>query len=460
MENQTEQSKHFITYCVMDTDAGANLFGHAFLFLSKRHDDGSIEVLNTLGYYSQPTSTTQPVVKFLKNILGVKYDLQEVHGQLRHEKMREINHNGLQGLSFSLTQEQFEEQNQKFSLMVNNEQQTIEHLNKLLELRGQPQNGFTRRQLLKEIREDNKTSEDSTQQKTIEEINILNQPLQDFHLQLDFGLLGPDTRKSYTCKDRALQYLLDEKIIDEDFKKQFKDTYRGLAPFPCSYGVKLYPIRLQATGNLQTFTSRSGKTFYNPQFAFEGEAANQLWWVNPPVERDQKDPTPKLKPLVIETLNYIKKIQEDLYKQKDEKFKPILESLDKKIGFFTNPSKIQDLGLKEINQFLNAVNLEIHPEYRDASFLLRVYHDANMRHALKALAVLSLCIGYIVAGPILGITVSALTTLSYIFAALSIYFGAKHTYEFFKTEANLAQMKKDHVVVLPTLYPNVPAASA
>ncbi len=45
--------KHYVTYCVMNTEAGANPFGHASLIFSRQETETSpIEVLNGVGFYS------------------------------------------------------------------------------------------------------------------------------------------------------------------------------------------------------------------------------------------------------------------------------------------------------------------------------------------------------------------------------------------------------------------------
>ena len=82
-------SKHIVTYCVMDTDAEANPFGHACLLLSRQEDElKPVEVVNAAGFYSSRSSTVNPIYRFIKFILGFAIDLQDSSGMLREEEIR------------------------------------------------------------------------------------------------------------------------------------------------------------------------------------------------------------------------------------------------------------------------------------------------------------------------------------------------------------------------------------
>ncbi|MDI1351980.1 MAG: hypothetical protein PSV35_04305, partial [bacterium] len=137
--------KYYLTYCVMDTDAGANPFGHSCLLFSKQNCEQSpIRVIDSYGYYSQPSTTTNPVVVNIKKILGFKVDLQDGHGVLEQEPMRTINGDGLSGISFLVTELQFNNVLHDAKESIRIEKETINELNLELTHLGLEPNGYNR----------------------------------------------------------------------------------------------------------------------------------------------------------------------------------------------------------------------------------------------------------------------------------------------------------------------------
>ncbi len=102
--------KFFVTYTLSNLEAGSNPFGHAFIIMSEQATQAStVQVKHSFGFYgTSPSSTTNPIIKFLKRILGFGIDLQDSHGYLKDEPLRELDGPGLSGISFLVSKEQYD----------------------------------------------------------------------------------------------------------------------------------------------------------------------------------------------------------------------------------------------------------------------------------------------------------------------------------------------------------------
>lgn len=138
--------KYIVTYTVMTEEAGANPFWHASVLMSEQTDENApIEVKHAFGFYSTyPSSTTNPIIKFLKNLLGFKIDLQDSHGHLENEKLRYLDAQGLRGISIEVSEDKYTVLLESFQNARRLEQEAIKEYNGLLTKEGMPVNGHTR----------------------------------------------------------------------------------------------------------------------------------------------------------------------------------------------------------------------------------------------------------------------------------------------------------------------------
>lgn len=250
MQQRTDSSKqYYVTYCVLDGRSGANPFGHSCLIFSHANDE-NIQVEKAYGYYSQPSSTTNPLLKWVKNILGIKYDLQNTHAILREEKMRDLIGDGLKGISFAINAAEYQHFLQEFAQGQEQQRLVLDELDRQLQQQGMLPNGVARYALQKKQGE-----------------TVPARVLKPFHLRLGRG--------ASTCKQLALNALEEHQVIDSAQRTTLE--HHGMKyPFPIFSGQALAPLRFHAQGPLQAETSSSGKKFYNPNFA-----SNQLFWSLP-----------------------------------------------------------------------------------------------------------------------------------------------------------------------------------
>lgn len=246
--------KYFVTYTVMDKEAEANLFGHASLIMSmQRSSTSPIEVVDAIGFYSnvRETSTQDRIVRFLKNLLGFRMDLQDVHGHIEHEKLRFLDGPGIHGVSFQTTEAQFNHLKTAYTEAIVNEEKTSKKRNKQIHkdpiLGGTlPRNGYTRNLI-------------ENAQATQEHRDPL---FNNFHVTAKWSWNikkpGFTTENSYTCKTRALAFLHDAGIIDDKVREKIYGGHFKFA-FPRFSGLPLTPIQFVSTGELQPFVIQDEK---------------------------------------------------------------------------------------------------------------------------------------------------------------------------------------------------------
>ena len=423
--------KFTVSYCVMGTDAGANPLGHAFIMLSEQKSENEpIRVHDAIGFYSQKSTTINPLIKGLKALLGFKIDLQDGHGVLKQEHMRELDGNGLQGTHFNVTSDQFDRLQALYTEKMASEKMAIEELNRYLDDQGMPANGHTRYITEKSWAErDNRPAR-----------------LSPFHIDLRINQNGLDSRTSHACKNYALNLLLESNIIDEPMRHRLLGGPTAYA-FPRFGTPSLTPIRLVSTGDRIKETSpRSGKSHHNRTW----ENHNPLFWVtSPEIPKTELSATTNHDQLIKNTLNRIRKIDILLYKkldelkansdQKSEQYNQ-LEVQRKKVQ-----SLYEDFSISSRNQqpnhlkttllhaekTLNIATIALTPE-RNNSFMLRAYESVLARNALLGL------LGLLVSIAFIGIPISALTI------AASLSFTGHQLYGFFKEETRHANMRADY----------------
>lgn len=416
--------KFYVTYSVMDADAGANPFGHAFLLFSKQENEHSpIEVVDSIGFYSQPSTTTNPIIKEIKSILRLESDLQDGHGELRHEAMRYLNGNGLRGLSFPLTQEQFTSLQANYKGSMEKEQEAINELNAELAARGIPATGYTRH-----IAEQEKAQREQRKPRLL-----------PFHLTMKATMQGFDSSASYTCKNRAVDILLEEGIIDEALQKQLIAS-KAQHAFPRYHFIDLPPIRLISPGEPgEEQRSKKGQVFHNHTWE-----KNQLHWATAILDQAHNRDYDELKSI----LNRITKMEKVLYQIIDkpsdfseEELHQIKIQLKRvqNLTFLFNKaplnqgSKLQE-HLAKAEQVLNVAALTMEPRRINAPFLLRAYSSMAAQSSLVGLLITALSIALLLVAPPVGLVLGALSGVA---TGLSLY-------RFYKEEAEFAKTKKDY----------------
>lgn len=421
--------KYFVTYCVMDMDAGANPFGHACLIFSRQEKDKApVEVIDSLGFYSQPSTTTNPIVNALKAMFGLTIDLQDGHGIIKQEQMRWLDNKGLHGISFEVPEAQFDDLYKRYYTLMRAEEKLVEDLNAELTAQNIEANGFTRFNAEKA-----KAAAEGREPR-----------LKPFHLTVDFLTLhGPDSSASYTCKNHALDLLSEGQIISGELKNQLTSNDASKA-FPAFSDVPLHPITLVSTGIPQTACSKkTGKFFYNHVWG-----NNRLYWASPVNLVDTKPAFigESLKEMLYRIQRIEHKLYETLRHSIDEEpdnlgyhsqLKRQLKQVQNIAFLFHNADENQNTALlnarlKNADAVLDVASLVMNQERLNSSFLLRAWESIALHEALLGLFVMSaatlltapLGIGLFIAGA----TMAAYQTYTF-FAEEMKHFETKQLYE-------------------------------
>lgn len=414
--------KFYVTYCVMDMDAGANPFGHCCLLFSKQEaKDEPIQVVDGIGYYSQPSTTTNPLIKSIKSLLCLNVDLQDGHGVLEQESMRELNGDGLKGISFPLSEEQFNLLQTAYRKRMHIEHNAIEEHNKELASKGKPANGHTRYLAEKE--------------KGSSRLGI-------FHITMTYSLeKGFDSSSSYTCKTDALKFLQDHGVINQHLREQLTDT-GGKHAFPCFSSVTLAPIRLVAVGPFQKCIAKENKVFYNPKWKH-----NELFWVTPIITLDDINDFKEIPYELRRTLNRMTKMKQTLHKALElhprhaQQLTTQLGRIESLAYRFNNVHQNQNkkylqAQLMFANKTLNMTPFAIDPERINASFLLRAYESVAAQNSLIGFGTIIIAVGLLfVTHPVAGITLGTLAAIE----------TGHQLFRFYKEESEYATARKDYL---------------
>lgn len=379
---------YFATYAVMSMEAGSNPFWHAILLTSEQPSATSpIKVTDAVGFYSKsPSTTTNPFLKTLKNILGFSFDLQYGNGQIKQEKMRYLEGLGLYGISFNID-------NAKYNGL---------------------QTAYTNAKM------DNKRK---------------------FHVTMKWTKTGFNTQESYTCKTLALDLLLNTNIIDDvQYKKIIGGQFQYA--FPLYSGIKLPQIQLVSTGEPETHLSkRTMKTHYSRSW----ENNNSLFWaITPPKYGENISPNvleqnlqikmilSRARKLEISLLNKISSVHnkpnnKDWLIDLNTQLKQIRAIFEK---FSLN--NLQPKDLTEAQSTLNVASMTLTPKQVNYSFLIRAYKNTSLRHALLGFMTI-LISSIILIGP-----VGIISTLG-----LTLFTGYQ-LFQYYKTEQANALVRADY----------------
>ncbi|WP_173236450.1 hypothetical protein [Legionella antarctica] len=442
--------KYYVTYCVMDADAGANPFGHSCLIFSQQENDTSIEVVDSVGFYSQPSTTTNPFLKGLKHVLGFNVDLQDGHGILKQEAMRNLDGDGLRGISFAVTPEQFAQTLQDYHQMMKTQEDVISELNLELTLKGIEPNGHTRY-----IAEKAKAAAEGRMPR-----------LKPFHFTMKLTMNGLDSSDSYTCKDNSLEVLTRNHIIPEKIRNQLISN-RATTAFPRFSSLSLPPIRLISTGEPQKTISRStGNVYFNREWG-----TNSLFWgssiqVTEQEALDEKR-TDDTYDLVAEVMHRIRdmeyllrhrieevEVEPELKEEHLSQLNVQLKRVQNLRYLFAYKNENQTYGsfngqLLKADQVLNAAHISMNPDKINYSFLLKAYESILFHDAMMGLLVMAISASaaLFLASP-LGVGLFMVSTG---FTALKLY-------GFYKEEVKFAQACKDYAMQDPNEeFPFVPS---
>jgi hypothetical protein len=422
----------------MDTEAGANPFWHALIIFSTQETDkGPVKVEDSIGFYSQASTTTNFFVKNLKKLLGFAINLQDGHGVLKQELMHTMNVDGLHGISFEVDKSKFETVKKSYADSMRKEQEAIAELDKELTEKGIPPNGDTRysAEIEKAAKEKRKPR------------------LKPFHFTVAPSFNGIDSSNSYTCKNRALELLSEHEVISEPLKEQIMCS-RAKHTFPRFSWLFLPPIRLISTGKpIKYVTKKTKKTYYNHQWEKPGKPGNSLFWVTP-VRTLKGSETTKDIPLepIKHTLKRIKAV-DTLLRRKieassgDKQQTLLLERQLTQVShlneLFSNAHENQipellDKRLKLAEHTLDVAALSLAPERLNYSFIMRLYESASGHDALASTLALLISAAILLLAPPVGVALLIVSTAS---TALQLH-------GFYKEEKNFAKTKNDYKVAL------------
>ncbi|MCL9684882.1 hypothetical protein [Legionella maioricensis] len=434
--------KYYVTYCVMDTEAGANPFGHSCLIFSQQENEASpVEVMDSVGFYSQPSTTTNPFLKGLKQALGFKVDLQDGHGILRQEAMRHLDGNGLHGISFPVTPEQFAKIRDDYQQMMKTEEEVINELNLELSSQGIEPNGHTRY-----VAEKAKAATEGRMPR-----------LKPFHFTMKLTMNGLDSSESYTCKDHSLELLTRNQIIPEEIRNQLISN-RATTAFPRFSAISLPPIRLISTGKPQPTVSEStGTVYYNREWG-----TNSLFWgtsiqatEHEALEENPMDPTHGMLTDVMFRIHSmedllrhrISEIEEELESNQEHVYQLTVQLNQLKIQLkrvhnlsflFSNAHENQipaffNEKLLRTEQVFDMARMAMNMDKLNYSFLLKAYESILFCDVLLGMLAMALSVAALLVTPPLAAGLFAVSAL----------FTARKLHGFYKEENKFAQTYKE-----------------
>ena len=438
--------KEFVTHCVMTSEAGANPLGHALLILSTQDSETApIRVINAFGFYSQPSTTTNPLIKGLKQLLGFNINLQDGHGILKQEHMRELDGNGLTGISFEVTNTQFENVRRLCHKKMLLETIAIEEATQYLEAQGKEANA------------------DTVYHAELKRAESKQRPprLAPFHIAMSINSHGLDSSASHACKNYALNVLLEANIID----KETLDAIAGgpsAHAFPRFGGLSLAPLRLVSTGDPEPDISRrTQKVHFNRVWN-----KNKLYWATSPYAYNSESPQTELAStndqylIIADIITRVRavemKLLHKIYELENPKNntgnnKYLLERLKEQQARVQalyeyckmSPENQRPHCLNHAEATINAASMLLSPEKINYPFILRAYESIAIRNAL--LGLLSLLVA----------TVFISNPVGAIVATTSALFTGHQLYSFFKEESHYAKMHTDYNHFLRDKYQSI-----
>ncbi|WED42861.1 hypothetical protein [Legionella cardiaca] len=266
--------KFSVTYCVADQQAGSNPLWHSCLLLSQLSELGEkMEVVDQWGFYGVPTTGSRDsLIGKLKIKLGLDLDLQGNHGMLRHEELRFLDlGRGLHGVTFELTEDQFNLLREKCSNMALGQENAIKEIVEPLGLKGKS-SAETRVYPHEQY---------SALIFALEKARAIQEGraprLKPFELKASLTFWGPDLNQSNTCKSQAIA-LLAEVLSPQQINRLTENGKHITIP---RYSGVMESIFLHSSGPLRIHKKSSGKNVYYRDMSDPGV---KLHWTLPPQE--------------------------------------------------------------------------------------------------------------------------------------------------------------------------------
>lgn len=266
--------KTFVTFCVQDSEAGANPLGHSLLLFSQfdEHSDNRwLKVVDAFGFYGLPsTRSKNSLIRKLKISVGLDTNFSGNHGMLRHEEWRYLDlGKGLRGVTFELTAEQFQQLLSNCNTMISEQQQAIDEVVQSQGIEPAPKGQYRiypHEHLGPIIYQ---LEQIKAQQKGLES------RVKPFNARFRFGWTGPDISKSHNCKSQAIE-LLSTVLTAQQIDRL---TEKGKHPTIPIYSGRMESIHLFSTGKLHVFQKSSGEMVH-----YRRADDIALWFTIPPQE--------------------------------------------------------------------------------------------------------------------------------------------------------------------------------
>lgn len=266
-----DNMKFAVTFCSMDSKAGANPMWHSCVLMS-RMDEATkkLEVVDSWSFYGLPsTDASDSLSRKMKEKLKIDVDLQGNHGKWRHEETRYLDKGeGLHGKTFELTEEQFNALEQHFHTIIEQEDQAITETAEFLKIKPKDNPRI--------YPYEHHSTLIYAIEKAKAEVEGRESRLKPFELRVGFGLGGPYIRDSQTCKSQALSALR----IVLSAKQIAELTEYGKHPSVPRYSGLVEDMYLHSTGSLSMHTKKSGaKVHFREQ---RGTDNVRIFWTIPP----------------------------------------------------------------------------------------------------------------------------------------------------------------------------------
>lgn len=251
-----------VTLCLMDQEVGANAFWHTCILLS-RYDEHTKkhEVVDNYGYYGLPSTMSWPSIRALKVQAGLDVDITGNHGMLRHEEIRYLDAGkGLHGVTFELTEEQFNTLLTRCRQMAQEQSDAIHEIATFFKLTPLPEGKY--------------------RIYPYEQYSglIFSTEIEKAKIEGRLSRLKPfdlmPTPGSNTCKAQAIDLL--DGILTQEQIERITSINKAVSRF----SGKVERIFLHSSGPLQEWTKRNGEKVYYRK-AMEGV---KLYWTIPPQE--------------------------------------------------------------------------------------------------------------------------------------------------------------------------------
>jgi hypothetical protein len=434
--------KFYVTYGLMGEEAGYNPFWHATLLLSRQDSERApIIVENAFGFYSEPSTTTNPVVRGIKSMLGLSMDLQNGHGHLEQEKIRYLEGNGLFGINFEVTKEQFERLKILQKERMKAEQAVIAELDAILRSEGKTPNGQTR----------------FVKEKELAEHEGREPRLKPFHIDARVTHHGLDTTTSYSCKNDALHLLKEAGIISDETAEQMRGDATRHA-FPRFGKIPVLPLRFISTGEPTRVESKSKhQVFYNRIWNEEGEGA-QLLWATPLITTQQLNKALQASYLALHACikNLLTRAQyielalrrklegshlDPAYRQQLVKQLQQVQAIYTDFGVAHKDFNLLTKKVSDAEVTLNVAEMSLTPERVNYSFFFRAAQDVSMQYAALGLLVLIAAAG-LIACPVTMAAGAAIVGV----AALAT---SHQFHRFFRNNTGFLAMRADYLRAYP-----------